>query len=125
MQRVTLPPAGFVVDGHPERSETLLAYAGVFQLTLSTELPDLGAQLHSTYLGHPEVEHTSASHLWIAAGGAHLWTIEHEAATFPVMQGRRRCLLDHLSTLADQLRVLRLEVAIDVPGEALDQVDEA
>lgn len=123
VRRVTLSPARIEIDGRPLRTETLFAYAGAFQLTLSSALPDLGAQLHTSYLGHPDVEHTAASHLWIAAGERRLWTVEHEAATLPVTHARRHCLLDHFAVLADQLRSSGTEVLVDVSPYALYQVD--
>jgi hypothetical protein len=44
----------------------------------------------------------------------------------PVAHARRHCLLDHLAVLADQLRELtNVEVLLDVPAEALDQIDRA
>ncbi len=126
VDRLTLPSAGLEIGGRAERSETLLAYAGAFQLTLSTAVPDRGVQLHSSYLGHPDVERTSAAHLWIAAGGPRLWTAEHDAADLPVAHGRRRCLLDHLSVLANELRAMTDgEVTLDVPAAGLVQLDEA
>lgn len=126
VDRLTLPAAGLEIGGRAERSETLFAYAGTFQLTLSTAVPDRGVQLHSSYLGHPGAERTSAAHLWIAAGGPRLWTVEHHPADLPVAHARRRCLLDHLSVLADELRAMAHgDVTLDVPAAGLAQLDEA
>lgn len=108
-----------------QRSEALFAHAGAFQLTLSIVLPDLGVQLHSSYLGHPDAEH-SASHLWLASGGPRRWSIEHRAQKLPVAHARRDCLLGHLAVLADQDRgATNDEVNVEVAADALDQVDRA
>ena len=124
---MALPSADIQVAGRGLPSETLFAYAGAFQLTLSTALPDEGVQLHSSYLGHESAEHTSASHLVIAPGRRpHLWTVEHDPADLPVMYARRHCLLDHLAVLADELRQrTNAEVLVDVAAHALEQIDHA
>jgi hypothetical protein len=127
VERVALAAAEIRIAGRAVLSETLFAYAGAFQLTLSTALPDEGMQLHSSYLGHESAERSSASHLLIApAVGPRVWTVEHDPADLPVMYARRQCLLDHLAVLADELRQrTREEVLLDVPPVALDQVDRA
>lgn len=124
---MALPAAAIRIAGRAVSSETLFAYAGAFELTLSTALADEGVQLHSSYLGHESAERSSASHLLIApAGCPRLWTVEHDPAALPVMHARRHCLLDHLAVLADQLRQrTREEVMLEVPPAALDQVDRA
>ncbi len=127
MDRVSLAPPKIRLAGRASRCETLFAYAGAFQLTLSTALPDEGVQLHSSYLGHPEAERTSAAHLLIAPRDPpRQWTVEHNAGELPVAHARRQCLLDHLAVLAEQLRETTSgDVQLDVPTDALDQVDHA
>jgi hypothetical protein len=127
VQRVALPTANIRIAGRRVSCETLLAYAGAFQLTLSTVLPDEGVQLHSSYLGHDRAERSAASHLLIAPGARpRVWSVEHDPASLPVMYERRRCLLDHLAVLADELRHRsELEVRVDVPAEALERLDHA
>lgn len=127
VERLTLPAAEVRIDGRHEETETLLAYAGAFQLTLSTTLSDRAVQLHSSYLGHPDADQTSAAHLLLApAGPPRQWTVGHDAATLPVAHGRRYCLLDHLAVLAEQLReVTELQVEVDVAASALDAIDQA
>ena len=124
---MALPSADIAIDGRAIPSETLFAYAGAFQLTLSTALPDEGVQLHSSYLGHESAEHSSAAHLVIAPGGhPHLWTVEHDPANLPVTYARRHCLLDHLAVLADKLRQrTNAQVLVDVAPQALEQIDHA
>lgn len=41
----------------------MLAYAGAYQLTLSSTLAALGVELHSSYLGHPAAPSTTVAHL--------------------------------------------------------------
>ena len=42
------------------------------------------------------------------------------------MYARRHCLLDHLAALADYLRQpVNGEVLLDVPSDALEQIDHA
>jgi hypothetical protein len=127
MERIALPAADIRIAGRVVACETLFSYAGAFQLTLSTALPDEGIQLHSSYLGHESAERSSASHLLIAPGGQpRLWIVEHDPAHLPVMYARRHCLLDHLAVLADELRQrTRHEVLLDVPPDALEQLDHA
>jgi hypothetical protein len=127
VERLALPPADIRIAGRVVRSETLFAYAGAFQLTLSTALPDEGVQLHSSYLGHESAEHSSASHLLIAPRGRpRLWAVEHDSANLPVMYARGHCLLDHLAVLADELRQrTNDEVLVDVPPPALERIDHA
>jgi hypothetical protein len=127
VERLPLPAAEIRIAGRAVPSETLFAYAGAFQLTLSTALPDEGVQLHSSYLGHGSAEHSSASHLLIAPGGRpRLWVVEHDPAGLPVMYARRQCLLDHLAVLAEELRRrANDEVLLEVPPEALDRIDHA
>ena len=127
MERLALPSAEIRIAGQVVASETLFAYAGAFQLTLSTALPDEGVQLHSSYLGHASAEHSSASHLLIALGGRpRVWAVDHDPANLPVMYARRYCLLDHVAVLADELRQhTDREVVLDVAPYALEQIDHA
>ena len=127
MERLALPSAEIRIAGQVVASETLFAYAGAFQLTLSTALPDEGVQLHSSYLGHESAEQSSASHLLITpAGRPRVWAVEHDPANLPVRYSRRHCLLDHLAILADELRQhTDHEIVIDVTPHALEQIDRA
>jgi hypothetical protein len=127
VERLALPSAEIRIADRVVASETLFAYSGAFQLTLSTALPNEGVQLHSSYLGHESAEHSSASHLLIAPGGRpRVWAVEHDPASLPVMYARRHCLLDHLAVLADELRQhTDREVVLDVVPDALEQIDHA
>jgi hypothetical protein len=127
VKRIALPAPDIRIAGRGVSSETLFAYAGAFQLTLSTALPEEGVQLHSSYLGHEAAERSSAAHLFIAPGALpRVWSVEHDPATLPVMNARRHCLLDHLAVLADELRErTQLEVLLDVAAGALELLDRA
>jgi hypothetical protein len=127
VERIHLPAAEIRIAGRGVSSETLFAYAGAFQLTLSTALPEEGVQLHSSYLGHEAAERSSAAHLFIVPGfSPRLWSVEHDPAALPVMNVRRHCLLDHLAVLADELRGrTELEVLLDVAPDALELLDRA
>jgi hypothetical protein len=127
VDRLTLASSTIRIAGERPPSETLLAYASAYQLTLSTTLPDLGVQLHSSYLGHPDAEATSAAHLMLApARRPSQWTVSHDPAALPVRDARRRCLLDHLAVLAEQLRANgHPDATVDVADAALDQLDTA
>jgi hypothetical protein len=124
---LALPPAEIRIADRVIPSETLFAYAGAFQLTLSTPLPGEGVQLHSSYVGHESAGHSSASHLLIAPGGRpRVWAVEHDPANLPVMYARRYCLLDHVAVLADELRQhTDREVVLDVAPHAREQIDHA
>jgi hypothetical protein len=127
VERIALPAAEVRIGFEHEDAETLLGYAGAFQLTLSTTVPDRGVQLHSSYLGHPDAEQTSASHLLVVPGRRpRQWCAQHDPATMPVAHGRRHCLLDHFAILAEQLRELtELHVEVDVSSDAFEQIDRA
>ena len=127
MERIPLPAAEVRIAGRRVSAETLFGYAGAFQLSLSTALPDDGVQLHSSYLGHEAAERSSAAHLLITPGlSPRVWTVDHDTGALPVMHARRHCLLDHLAVLADELRErTHLEVLLDVPPNALEQLDRA
>ena len=82
-----------------------MASGGPYMLALSTVLADHAVELHSTYTGHPDAEHTAATHLFLSPGGA-----PHPVASeqlpgdeVPVYVARRRCLYDHLTRLQDLL----------------------
>jgi uncharacterized protein DUF6444 len=122
VERVALPAAQIQIADRRVSCETLFAYAGAFQLSLSTALPDEGVQFHSNYLGHEGAERSITSHLLIGQGAApRVWSVEHDPASLPVMSARRYCLLDHLVALADELRQQTgLRVLLDVQADALD-----
>ncbi len=82
-----------------------MASGGPYVLTLSTVLPDHAMELHSTYTGHRDAEHTAVIHLFLAPGRApHPVVCEQlPGEEIPVYVARRRCLYDHLTRLQDLL----------------------
>jgi len=67
-------------------------------LVLSSCVPELGLELHSTYVGHPEVE-TRVTHRILGGGGpkrAATEAVVRPESELPVVLARRRCLFDHL-----------------------------
>ena len=98
-RRLRLPDAAVHIDGVRVRATTLLAYAGACQLTLSTAVPELGVELHSSYLGHPDSE-AAVSHLALRPDSAPATATELQpGAELPVGEERRRCLYSHLAQL--------------------------
>ena len=87
------------------RSETLLAEAGAYALTFSTNLRDLGVELHSSYVGHMRAAATQVAELVLGLGetGAETSARELPGAVVPVVYARRRCLIDHLERLQEVL----------------------
>jgi hypothetical protein len=53
VEHVRLPDPRLAVDGHLLACTSRLAYAGAYQLTIWTIVPELAAELHTSYLGHP------------------------------------------------------------------------
>jgi len=123
-----LPDPRVELDGQRAWASTQLTYAGAYQLTLSTALPRLGIELHSSYLGHPDADQSTASHLQLVPGlEPRTWTAAHDSAELPVSQARRRCLLDHLLELQQLLSAETgaAEVSVELPDEALELLDVA
>jgi len=101
VKRARLPDPELLVDGGPVRCRLSYQWAGALQLTLCSVCPDLGVELHLT------------SDL-------------RDAATLPVREARRRCLLDHLADLRDLVaEASEGEVSIEFADEAAELVDVA
>ena len=113
------PTPAIRVDGRLQRSETRFASAGAHVLTLSTALGDLGVQLHSTYVGHPDAE-TQIAELLIEPGSAASTSSRIAVAgELPVSFARELCLYDHLHSLRDKLEDAGFhEISIEVPERA-------
>jgi hypothetical protein len=101
VEHVRLPDPRLAVDSQPLGCTTRLAYAGAYQLTIWTLVPELDAELHSSYLGHPD-GNTAVTHLRLQPAAAPVTTSElrpgHE---MPVREARRLCLYDHLAVLRE------------------------
>ena len=125
MERTRLPQPTIRLAGTRVPAYTTLAYAGAHQLTLSTALPALGIELHSSYLGHPDAEESIASHLQLGPDlSPKTWVETHDGAGLPVSAARRRCLYDHVLELQELLRgVSGGEVTVELADDALELVD--
>ena len=128
MQRIRLPALTVRVDGARVPAYTALAYAGAYQLTLSSALPALGTELHSSYLGHRDAQEALVSHLALAPGADPVtWSAAHRGAELPVGEARRRCLYDHALELQQLLgdNDGGREVTVELADEALELLDVA
>ena len=127
VERIRLPELSVRLDGARVPAYTELVYAGAYQLTLSTALPAIGVELHSSYLGHPDAPEALASHLCLAPDSdPSTWSTAHRGAELPVADARRRCLYDHALELHQLLcEHSGREVMVVLPDEALALVDAA
>jgi hypothetical protein len=126
VDHVRLPDPRLAVDGRPLACTTTLAYAGAYQLTIWTIVPELAVELHSSYLGHPDGK-TAAAHLQLQPGSPPLTVASEQAgAELPVREARRLCLYDHLAMLRQFVSgATGQTVAVDVADRALELVDVA
>lgn len=120
VQRASVEPQPCVLlDGHPVRATTRVSEVGAYVLCLSTALPDLGIDFHSTYTGHAGTE-TQITELLLAGGVAHSLGRTRPHEELPVVAERRRCLLDHLARLRERLeQQSRLAARIETKDETL------
>ena len=127
VERTRLPDPTVQLNGARISAYTELTYAGAHQLTLSTALPALGVELHSSYLGHADANESIAAHLALAPEvSPHTWLETHAAAELPVSVSRRHCLYDHVLVL-QQLLAHEGEtgVSVELADDALELVDVA
>ena len=127
VQRTRLPDPIVHLDGARLAASALLAYAGAHQLTLSTALPALGIELHSSYLGHPDAGESIASHLQLGPDlSPRTWTETHPSDRLPVSEARSRCLYDHLFELQQLLgHQSNGEITVELTDQALELIDTA
>ena len=127
VKRIRLPELSVRVDGARVPAYSELVYAGAYQLTLSTALPAIGAELHSSCLGHPDAAEALASHLSLAPDSdPFTWSTAHRGSELPVADARRRCLYDHALELQQLLAENGAgEVTVELPDEALALLDTA
>ena len=113
------------VSGVRVHASTYLAYAGAYQLTLSTTVAELALELHSSYLGHPACD-VAISHLELARATEPAIATELRPAADLLVGDRRRCLYDHLAQLQELLAGrCGAEVKIEVADGALDLVESS
>ena len=127
VKRARLPDPELLVDGEPVRCRLSYQWAGALQLTLCSVCPDLGVELHSSYMGHPDAEVSIIGTIRLRPGVRPEVTSDlRDAATLPVREARRRCLLDHLAELRDLVaEASEGEVSIEFADEAAELVDVA
>lgn len=109
------------VDADPD-AETHTAPAGAYVVVLSTVLPTVGVELHSTYVGHGAAP-THATRLMLSPGVARTVTVQASPGALPVLAGRRSCLLDHAQQLTQLLAELEYPAGVNVTDEALWAVE--
>jgi hypothetical protein len=126
VEHARLPDPCLVVNGRPLGCTTTLAYAGAYQLTIWTIVPELAAELHSSYLGHPD-GHTAVAHLQLRPGEPPVTLAsEHAGSELPVREARRLCLYDHLAVLRQLVAdATGKDATVDVAHQALELVDVA
>lgn len=124
MEHLRLPDPRLAVDGRALPCTTRLAHAGAYQLTIWTTVPELAAELHSSYVGHPDGD-TAVAHLQLRPGEPpRTLTAERPGAELPVREARRLCLYDHLAELRELVTdATGLPAGVEVPDQALVLVD--
>jgi hypothetical protein len=124
--RIRLPSPELRVVGERVPSSSHLLYSGGYQLTLSTVVPELALELHSSYLGHPDGE-TAVSHLQLRPDEPPATLAELQPGrSMPVRKAKRLCLYDHLATLRELVAdTTAAEVRVEVADRALEVVDLA
>jgi hypothetical protein len=127
VEHVRLPDPRLAVDGRRLACTTRLAYAGAYQLTIWTIVPELAVELHSSYLGHPDGE-TTVTHLQLQPSETPVTVAELQSGrSMPVREARRLCLYDHLAALRQLVTDAAAggAVTVDVADRALELVDVA
>ncbi len=121
-----LPDPHLAVDGRRLPCTTQLAYFGAYHLTISTVVPELAVELHSSYLGHPDGE-SAIAHLQLQPGKSpETFTELQPGRALPVRENRRLCLYDHLAMLRQLVTdAAGGTVTVDVADQALALVDLA
>jgi hypothetical protein len=107
------------LDGEVAWSETTVATAVPWAITLVTVVSELGVRFISSYVGGQRVA-TGATHALTHPGGGELAQREHHREALPVTHARERCPLDHDAELQRTLTALTgARVAVDMPPVVL------
>jgi hypothetical protein len=121
-------PLGITLDGCEVSSETVCQWAGAYVLVIATTLPEpgLAIEVHSTFVGHPDVS-TCATHLRLGPIGQPPFTIvaEHEHTEMNPKTRPRECAYEHAEILLQTLNSLDYQAAIDVPDDAFSELERA
>jgi hypothetical protein len=126
VEHVRLSDPRLAIDGRQLACMTELAYIGAYQLTISTIVPELAVELHSSYLGHPDGE-SAIAHLQLQPGERPTTVTEVQSGqALPVREHRRLCLYDHLAALRKLVTDASSRTAtVDIADNALALVDLA
>jgi hypothetical protein len=126
VRRRLTPQPEIRVGGRVVEADTRYAVAGGRILVLTTAVPELGAELHSVYVGARGVD-TAVTELWLAPGNSpEAFTRSAREEQLSLEGERRRCLYDHAQRLQDQLHALAAApVAIHLDGQAVDALQRA
>jgi hypothetical protein len=126
VEHVRLPDPQLGVAGKALGCTSKVAYLGAYQLTIWTIVPQLAAELHSSYLGHPD-GNTAVAHLQLRPGEPPITLMSRRpGADLPVREDRRLCLYDHLAILRELVSDIAGQAAtVDLDEQALELVDVA
>jgi len=126
VEHLRLPDPRLAVADCPLACTTRLAYAGAYQLTIWTIVPELATELHSSYLGHPDGK-TAVAHIRLQPAGPPVSTSElRPGYEVPVRETRRVCLYDHLAVLRELVGdATGKDATVDIADQALALVDIA
>src|SRR3954452_3084814 len=125
MRRPLEPTPQIRIDGDPTPSETIVAIVRAHLVAVSTTLPAVPAQLHSTYLAHPDVDTQIAELRLIPHLGRESLKRSSSALALPIAFDPQRALYDHLQRLQDMLTgALGTDVAIDLSDAACAALGE-
>lgn len=109
------------IDGEPALSETTCTWAGAHILTIHTVTPrgDFAPELHSTFVGHPEVP-TQVVHLRLGPPGCapSIVAAEIDNPQVEPTYAPRACAYEHAQRLIEVLTALGHGVVVNVPGDA-------
>jgi hypothetical protein len=106
------------LDGKPVESETTCTWGGPHVLVVHTVIPrgDLALELHSTFVGHPDID-THVTHLVLGPPGRAPELISSDHDELDPMLSPRGCVYEHAQRLIEVLDELGHRGAVDVPGE--------
>ena len=113
------------IDGHATPVESIAQGWNAYTLSLSTTLPSLGVELHSTFVGHHHCPTSRAIHLELAPGISRTSAVEHDAKNLPVLFARDRCLHEHAQQLVGFLTELGHACSVELDEHATTSVERA
>jgi hypothetical protein len=125
VRRALSPTPRISIDGRAVDSDTRYAVAGPCVLVITSAIPSVGAELHSSYIGARGAD-TIVAELWQARDATETCVRTADDADLSLVHQRRRCFYDHLQQLQDRLAAaVDSQVAIDVDERALHTAEHA